>query len=132
IKWMNPQQFHITVYFLGNTPEEQIAQIKDIIKKAVADLPAITIKLSGVKVVKRRMIWVEVSDVNNLLNTLHQRLKKEFINKKIGERGVERAYRPHILLGKYTGGEVLLGDDAVAARAKSIFRITPLELDTVS
>src|SRR3989338_2215022 len=82
LKWMNPEQLHITLYFLGNTNTAHIDKIKDIIRQNVAGLKSIRLKLSGIGLEKERMVWVRVSDSGEKLYALHENLKKAFIKEK--------------------------------------------------
>src|SRR3989344_2911785 len=98
IKWMPANQFHITLNFLGNTEEQRVSEIKEIIEKGVNGVGKIQIKLTDIHVEKGRMIWVRVDEPLNKITDIHNKLENEFDQAKIGETPRKRNFRPHILL----------------------------------
>ena len=128
LKWMNPEQLHITLYFLGNTNTAHIDKIKDIIRQNVAGLKSIRLKLSGIGLEKERMVWVRVSDSGEKLYALHENLKKAFINEKIGETPRGRIFQPHILLAKIKEG---LGDQNEILELKKAFKTLDIEAKSI-
>ena len=68
--WTNPTNWHVTLFFLGATPESQVAILEQLIGKAFSDLQPFTSQLSGVGVFpekgKPRVIWMSLDNLQPL------------------------------------------------------------------
>lgn len=101
IKWMKPDNFHITLIFFGDIDEEQIQKTKDILAETVLTTDSFDLKL-GHQHKERDMLWFLPEKNVHLLNLqsgLQRTLRKERLAKR--ER---KHYLPHILLGKSKTG----------------------------
>ncbi|OGE86622.1 MAG: 2'-5' RNA ligase [Candidatus Doudnabacteria bacterium RIFCSPHIGHO2_02_FULL_46_11] len=131
ISWLNPDQYHITIYFLGEINAGQENEVKKILSNEMFDFPEIDLKLSAVSIVKGRMIWVEVEDQTGLLQKLYSELREKIILAKIGEPARE-ILAPHILLGKSVGHDKLLDQDTTIKDLKNNFKPFSLKASGVS
>ena len=132
IKLMNPEQLHITVYFLGDTNISLVPQIEKILKDAVRNLGEVKLKLTSLQVIKQRMIWVRVEDEGKFLVDLEKKLRQNFVNKNIGQPPRDRPLTPHILVGKYQSGRLISEDEATLVHAKQNFRTTTFSVSRLS
>jgi 2'-5' RNA ligase len=99
IKWINSQNLHITLKFLGNIPIENIPQIEEILKDITSKIQPFEIVLSGIgcfpNLKNPHVIWIGVSD-NGRLNEISLE-----INSRLSEIGnVDHKFSPHLTIGR--------------------------------
>lgn len=68
--WTNPPTWHVTLFFLGATPWEQVALLEQMIKEAFSQVQPFTTNLNGVGVFpeigKPRVLWMGLYDLHAL------------------------------------------------------------------
>lgn len=101
IKWMKPGNFHITLNFLGEITDRDIAEAKKILSETASNFKPIHIKFSEVQG-ERDMLWVLPKNAEKI-ELLHDELKTKLKEMHIGKRE-RRSFTPHILLGKSKTG----------------------------
>jgi 2'-5' RNA ligase len=101
IKWVDLSGVHITLAFLGDTPEERIKLLDSMLREKCAGFGEFDFVLSGAGVFKSftdpRVLWVGISKADRL-SSLY-----EIIGKGLGEAGFEteeRKFRPHMTIGR--------------------------------
>ena len=101
IKWVNPDNFHLTLFFLGETVESQINPIALALSKIVKDFKRINLTLKGLGVFKNirdpRVIWIGL-DQNPMLQELHSRIQEIMAGQ--GFHKDDRPFRPHLTIGR--------------------------------
>ena len=101
IKWVNTDNFHLTLFFLGETAESQINPIASVLRKIVEDYTRINLVLKGLGVFKNirdpRVIWIGLSQ-NSVLQELHSRVQGSLVGQ--GYRKDDRPFRPHLTIGR--------------------------------
>lgn len=101
IKWVNPGNMHITIAFLGDTDENVIPSISEIIKQISLDYPPFELIFRGAGVFKNlrdpRVIWIG-TEINPLLQSLKVRMDNELSG--FGFEKEHREFRPHLTLGR--------------------------------
>lgn len=102
VRWSTPEQFHLTVQFLGNVEWIEIGKIGKTLKEVAAEFPPITLRLSRLGVFpaqnQPRVIVAAIEPDPTLLalvQALQMRLQKE--HQIVPE---SRSYRPHVTLGR--------------------------------
>lgn len=108
--WVQPENIHLTLKFLGDTPSELVTDIRKGVSEAVKPYPAFKIALDGVSVFqnleKPRVLWIGLKDPYNYLKILQEK-----IDDKIGQLGFSRENKkfiPHLTLAriKHTKGKI--------------------------
>lgn len=68
--WTKPSNWHITLFFLGATPEQQVPILEQMIDEAFSPVQPITTELSGVGVFpekgKPRVLWIGLDNLQAL------------------------------------------------------------------
>ncbi len=101
IKWVSADNLHITLKFLGNTPEKLIADIRDKISMMVKSYRPFYIKIKGTGVFPSskypRICWIgiEYPDIFIKLQKDIDKLMKQF-----GFKEDDRDFRPHLTIGR--------------------------------
>jgi 2'-5' RNA ligase len=106
IRWTRPDQFHVTLKFLGDVPAAQVAALEKSVAAVCATSPALRLAARGIgffpDAKKPRVIWAGASDGNGQLAGLHRLLDEAL-------RWLAPAERPekftgHITLGRFKPG----------------------------
>ena len=78
VRWTPPDQFHVTLKFLGDVPAEQLAALEKSAAMVCAGFPALRLSSGGIGFFpgsrKPRVIWAGVTDEDGQLSQLHRRL----------------------------------------------------------
>jgi len=106
IRWTRPEQFHITLKFLGDVPTGQMEILKDSISSACSNSSALQISAHGTGFFPSprnpRVIWVGAHNINGDLAELHRRLIETLHWINPNERPVE--FAGHVTLGRFKPG----------------------------
>ncbi len=106
IKWTRRENFHITVKFIGETGDEKIYRVRQLLARNYADIASFSFLLQGIGVFKNihqpRVLWLgaqNIEPLKNIFNASEDALEKSGINK------VEKNFHPHLTIGriKYIG-----------------------------
>jgi len=99
IKWSLPDNFHITLSFLGFINDESLADICLAVKEATRNFESFDIDFEGIKLEpnseESKMIWL-FGGANEELRKLQTNIEKSldiFVSEK-------KEFKPHIMLGK--------------------------------
>jgi 2'-5' RNA ligase len=96
MRWTRPEQFHLTLKFLGDVPAGQIARVEQSLNDACAPVPAWPLSAGGIGFFpgrhKPRVVWAGVADDANRLAELHRRIDQAL-----------RSFAPPEQPGKFTG-----------------------------
>lgn len=102
VGWVDVQNIHITLKFLGYIEEEYLTRVKEIIKKSVQDIRPIYLNFRGIggfpKFQRPRVVFVMVEDNMGCLATINSRLEEGF--QALGVEKEDRVYEPHLTLGR--------------------------------
>ncbi|MGR3309909.1 MAG: RNA 2',3'-cyclic phosphodiesterase [Candidatus Brocadiales bacterium] len=102
VKWVAPENIHITLKFLGYIEDTQVAAVSDLIRKATASINSFTVAIKHLgafpNTKRPRVIFVVAHEKNNNLGAIYSRL-----NDTLTELGIEREGReftPHLTIGR--------------------------------
>lgn len=101
VRWVEPENFHVTLKFLGQVRRDRVPAIEDALNRVASETPPFSTSLGGFgafpSVRKPRVIWVGVEASPEL------RCLKQDLEWKLSELGFEvetRAFHPHVTLGR--------------------------------
>jgi len=101
ITWMNPDNIHLTIVFLGDTEEERIKIASVVLHQNCAGFGELSFNLEGTGVFKNfrdpKVIWAGIRKSERLMM-----LNKQITNglKNTGFKIEERQFNPHITIGR--------------------------------
>ena len=102
IRWVRPENLHLTVEFFGETSEERIPALMDALAGAAAAVPPFTLQFGGLGVFggvrHPRVVWLGVESGG--LHTLHGRVAD--VLREAGWQPDPRKFSPHLTLGRVT------------------------------
>ena len=105
--WVAPENVHLTLQFLGDTPPEQIPDIHQGVSAAVTPVPQFMVALKEVGVFPKlkkppRILWVGMEDPKNRLAVLQENIAKQM--EKIGFPNEKKKLYPPPYLGANQAG----------------------------
>jgi len=102
VKWVQPENIHLTLVFLGDIEEESAADLCDALETAVAPLEPFSFEIDGLGSFGRpgapRIVWAGTRGSSDALRRLHAA-----ITGALSERGCtfdEKPFSPHLTLGR--------------------------------
>jgi 2'-5' RNA ligase len=102
VKWVEPENIHLTLKFLGNVASGRIDEIAQAMKEAVRGISpfSLEVKELGVFPNPRRVqiVWVGVSGETEKLATLQKRIESGLA--KLGFAPENRRFTPHLTLAR--------------------------------
>jgi len=101
IKWVEENNLHVTLTFLGDTPDELINPVIKSLQEVVFAIEPVSLKIAGTGVFKSinkpKVIWMGTETDEKLLAT------KMEIDQKLRSLGFgieKREFKPHLTLGR--------------------------------
>ena len=105
LRWVHPENIHLTLKFLGDVPAEELQEVRHIIEEVARRQVVFSLEAKGLGVFptvkKARVLWSgihgDVIRLNSLQATLGQALAA------IGFEPEKRPFRGHLTLGRVRG-----------------------------
>ena len=102
VKWVEPENIHLTLKFLGEIDEEQLQELSVILDGIGQKTKSFTLELAGIgafpKIQFPRVIWVGATKGNEEAAKIAQVIEDE--SSKVGIPKEDRAFSSHITLGR--------------------------------
>lgn len=116
IKWVEPDNLHLTLKFLGSVSETQVPSLIGALQPACAGHPPFTLTLEGIgafpRTTRPRVIWVGVTDgkeaLSDLARSVEEACNLSVLRQAQHEREPltlsplkeERPFSPHLTIGR--------------------------------
>lgn len=101
INWVDTDNFHLTLRFIGNTTREQLYELVDRLENLLSEKPKFGITLKGCGYFKSknqpRVLFIKLSESKELLQ-LAREIEKHVVACGFDEE--KKAFRPHLTLGR--------------------------------
>lgn len=102
IRWVNPDNIHLTLKFLGEITEETVRDIVKLMTLICSRNNSFQLDIKGINVFpglkSPRVLWVGVEDLDSL-NTLQQEIEEGTTS--LGFKRENRKFKPHLTLGRF-------------------------------
>ena len=138
VKWVAPEQFHVTLKFLGDVPMTEIYQVIRAVEAACRGVEPFDLVFAGLgafpNIDSPRTLWVGVTEGVEEIRALVDRLDAEFA--KQGYPKEARRFTPHLTLGRTRGSDrpekekISLPENAVPAGENELRRLLLAERET--
>jgi 2'-5' RNA ligase len=122
VRWVPPENVHLTLQFLGAVPEERVAGVEAALRDAAAGARPLSLSLHGAggfpNARRPRVLWAglegDVAPLADLVRDLGARLAK------LGFPPEDRPFSPHLTLGRARDARGAPGLAGALARAARI------------
>lgn len=102
VKWVEPQNLHLTLKFLGDIEEKQVAELKEALGPAISGEKSFSIELEGIGAFPTtrspRVVWVGVSLGKEQLVKCAQVVEEAC--QRLGFPKEERPFSTHLTIGR--------------------------------
>ncbi|MEO0025759.1 MAG: RNA 2',3'-cyclic phosphodiesterase [candidate division WOR-3 bacterium] len=102
VKWVNPEQMHITLAFLGDVTSGFIRNAESVLRHSLAGFPEFLCRLTGLGVFpsmnRARVIWAGVGAGADRVIVLQKKVVQALL--QIGFVPEKRPFSPHLTLGR--------------------------------
>ena len=107
VRWVNEENLHVTIKFLGNTREQELARIGELIRAAAGEVEPFVVDVRGLGAfgskARPRVIWAGVERGAEALTQLSAGLDEVLAGEGFGAE--KRRYVPHVTLARVTSGD---------------------------
>jgi len=106
VNWVEAENLHVTLNFLGEVDDKELHAVCRAVKKAVAKAPPFKLRVNGLGAFptprRPKTLWAGITDGATDLAKLHGLIEGPLI--EIGcYRREDRPYTPHLTLGRIKG-----------------------------
>jgi len=110
VRWTKKDNLHITLIFLGYLSDEELVEVCNIVKETASRNLSFSINLTKIRYgpprkMPPRMIWVEGEKSKEFTQLRDDLEKSLFASDKVPFSPEERAFSPHITLGRIRAWE---------------------------
>jgi len=106
VRWVLPENLHLTVKFLGETPPDRVPQIEEGLRKTANNYSRFMVELERVWAQpnprRPQTLWIEIADKTGALARLARDVEGALA--PLGYPPEKRAYRGHLTLGRVKSG----------------------------
>lgn len=108
LSYTDPEGAHVTVKFLGDTPEDDVDEVVDALERAVDDADAgpFPVEVAGLGAFPDgeyiRVVWVGIDEGDEELTRLHEAVERETV--ALGFDPEEHEFTPHVTLARMSDG----------------------------
>jgi 2'-5' RNA ligase len=102
VKWVEPENLHFTLKFLGDVPLLELPDICTAVADAVIDLPPFDVQAHGAgafpTLERPRTVWLGVDEGADAMREVHDAVERGLAPH--GFRQEQRRFRPHLTIGR--------------------------------
>lgn len=104
IKWVEPENLHLTVHFFGHVEEPRGEEIRRTLTASALPAPAFGLRITGTGTFPptgyARAFWLGVQDDADGFATLHRDVEARLATINAQEPAEAREHKPHLTLGR--------------------------------
>jgi 2'-5' RNA ligase len=101
VRWLPPENVHLTLKFLGEVSEERVPQVTAAVAEAVAGVRAFEMTVSGFgafpSVKRPGVVWAGI-EASEALQSVYERVEAAL--EPLGFPRESRPFRPHLTIGR--------------------------------
>ena len=120
ISWVKSENLHITLKFLGDTPETKIDELQQVVTQAVKGIPSFVITLRGFGAFpdKRapRTLWTGIEGDTEILVSLANQIESAVA--PLGFPPESKPFRPHLTLARIKRNHHAIGQHTRLGRCR--------------
>ena len=112
VKWVEPENLHLTLKFLGEVKSQETARVCEAVKRGAAAVQPFELELRGAgafpNVFRPRTLWLGAGKGEAEMIDLHDRIETALT--KFGYRKERRRFCPHLTIGRVRRGGPGVGE----------------------
>jgi 2'-5' RNA ligase len=101
VRWLPPENVHLTLKFLGEVAEEQVGEVTAAVSDAMAGVPAFEMTVSGFgafpSAKRPGVVWAGI-EADDALRDVYERVETAL--EPLGYPRESRPFRPHLTIGR--------------------------------
>lgn len=106
VRWVRSEGVHLTLKFLGDTPEDKVPAIKEALTVVGRNAPPCTLTAEGLgcfpDLRRPRVLWVGVNEPTGRLEVLQNAIEEAMT--ALGFQPERHSFTPHLTLGRVRRG----------------------------
>jgi len=106
VKWVKPENIHLTLKFLGDTPVEKLPEIIKILQSAAHNTPSFPCSLTHLNAFPKpehpQIVWIGIEQGKDEVTRLAQTLEDHL--KRLGFPKEKKGFDAHVTLGRVRSG----------------------------
>ncbi len=112
VNWVAPENLHLTLKFLGDQTDEEVATVCQAVQQAATTVPAFAFHCRGVgafpNMERPRTLWMGVRDGTDALRQLQQAIDQQLARHRYPSE--RRGFQPHLTFGRVRSGGAAMGE----------------------
>jgi len=133
VRFLTPQNWHLTITFLGYQPDEALGSILKSIQETAAGFDPVLIKFEkiiyGPPGKPARMLWlVGAEEISQNLGEIKEKLETELIKNKVNFRQEKRQFHTHLTLARFQYEGIELPSEVPLPKIDCCFEAQTLDL----
>ena len=116
VKWVKPDNLHLTFRFLGDVKETDLEELFDALADSVSSLPAFSLQIRGIGAFPNwrhpRVVWAGCDEGADDAVALAAAVESACVD--LGYEKEKRPFRPHLTLGRVKQPSDAAGLEAIA------------------
>lgn len=130
VRWVEPENLHLTLKFLGNVRDEEIPTICDIASQIASEMEPFDIAVEGLTSApptgQLRMVWARLHESTGRLQKMVDMMEDAYGS--LGFKRENRQFHAHMTLGRVKSGvNIIQLREAVSGYAENEFGIQPVD-----
>jgi 2'-5' RNA ligase len=109
VKWVEPDNLHVTLLFLGEVNDRELPGVCRAAQQAVAEMPSFTVSVETLgcfpNTRRPRVVWAGIGQGMQEICRIHDALESAMLEQGCYRRE-ERQFTPHVTLGRVRSEEV--------------------------
>jgi RNA 2',3'-cyclic 3'-phosphodiesterase len=103
VHWAKPEQFHLTLKFLGYVPVGEVAALSEAARAVCAEASPLSLRAEGVGFfpnnISPRVFWVEIKSADNRLRLFQKQL--EVAVQRFAEKEEAKKFAAHVTVARF-------------------------------
>lgn len=104
-KWVEPENLHVTLKFLGDVHEREIAEVCQAVAQGAAQIEPFDLEIRGAgafpTAARPRAVWLGAGEGESQMIRLHDHIEAALA--ELGYREEHRRYQTHVTIGRVRG-----------------------------
>ena len=132
VGWIESRNLHITLKFIGETDEENLKKLKDVVEATARKTSNFKLNVCGQgafpKKERAKVLWLGVDGETNILADLNKRLERRL--EKAGFERDAQKFNPHLTIARLR--EPRASQDLVAAHFSAKFETAKFKVSEIA